>query len=441
MYTAYIGRRLIELVNRRQKKSRNAKEFYDEVYIPLFFLNERYLQHVNNSKFDQAYKQKGKTPLSISVLETALTGQHEKIQKDAPDGSFFLGGAAAELSAGTSGQVTDIALPITPDEVYASWIGAALGIGVSGGLNLLIDSDEVLSALYDGWFRYREYMNQTPSLKPHQVNTWNGYWLTNVFDSRFDPGYPFVNKAPNIKTDSKTGIASIETTSWVQVIFALAEKIPNTALNTYVYSLSQMNTTVGFISIELPAVRFLEELYQQICRESKVVKNADSLRTLYDTAFGFQKACELGKIGIPALEPRQLREYIPGNRKEEKHFKIPKDKSDPVLITYTVYQTWIIAMLNNQQLIELTRKIASVLKDYANQGDRAKKVNSNAVDELIKSPHRRQFIEKLAELVRSHSSEKTTFDELADTVVSMPATDFPLFIALLKLKYAVAQAD
>lgn len=440
MYTAYIGKRLIELVNQREGEYRSAQEFYDQVYIPLFFINERYLQHVNNSKFDQAYKQKGKTPLTSNVLATALTGQHAKIQKDAPDGSFFLGGAAAEASAGTSGQVTDLLLPITSHEVYASWIGAALGVGVSGGLNLLIDSDEVLLALYDGWFWYREYLTQTPNLKPHQVNTWNGYWVTNFFDGRYDADYPFANKQPDIKTDSRTGIASIETTPWVKVIFALAEKMPRQTVNTYVYSLSQMNTTIGFISMELPAVLFLNELYQKITKEESVITNTDSLATLYDTALGFQKACELGKIGIPALEPKQLREYMPAIHREGKPFKTPGSANDTILVTYNFYQTWIIAMLNNQQLIDLTKRIALVLKEFSNQGDRGKKVASNAVDELLKSSNRRQFIEKLADFVKQNEVEKIAFDELGDMIVLMPLTDFPLFMALLKLKYAVAQA-
>lgn len=437
MYTAYIGKRLIELVNQREGKERSAQEFFDEVYIPLFFMNERYLQHVNNSKFDQAYKQKKKTPLTTEVLANALNGQHEKILTDAPDGSFFLGGAAAEASAGTSGQVTDLALPITEHEVYASWIGAAMGVGVSGGLNILIDSDEVLLALYEGWYRYREYLTQTPNLKPHQVNTWNGYWLTNVFDNFFDEYYPFANKTPNIKTDVKTGMASIETTSWIKVILALAEKMPKQPLNTYVYSLSQMNTTVGFISVELPAVRSLKGLYQQISLDSGVLPT-ESLDTLYDTALGFQRACELGKIGIPALEPRQLREYMPG-RGTNKPFKPPKDKDDPIIITYTIYQTWIIAMLNNQQLIDLTTKIAAVLNEFTSQGERGKKVNSNAVDKLLDAKNRREFIEKIADFIKSDEGNATSFDELGNTIVLMPATDFPLFMALLKLKYAVAK--
>ena len=437
MYTAYIGKRLIELVNQRDGKERSAQEFFDEVYIPLFFMNERYLQHVNNSKFDQAYKQKKKMPLTTEVLVNALSGQHEKILTDAPDGSFFLGGAAAEASAGTSGQVTDLVLPITEHEVYASWIGAAMGVGVSGGLNVLMDSDEVLLALYEGWYRYREYLTQTPNLKPHQVNTWNGYWLTNVFDARFDPDYPFANKTPDIKTDAKTGTASIETTSWIKVIFALSERMPKQLLNTYVYSLSQMNTTVGFVAMELPAVRYLNELYQKISRESGVL-TTDSFDTLYDTALGFQRACELGKIGIPALEPKQLRDYMPG-RGTSKPFKPPKDKDDPIIITYNLYQTWIIAMLNNQQLIDLTTKVASVLNEFANEGDRSKTTKSRSVDELLKSATRKPFIEHLAKMTAESEDKATLFDEVGDTVVLMPTTDFPLFMALLKLKYAVAK--
>lgn len=439
MYTAYIGKRLIELVNQREGKTRTAQEFFDEVYVPLFFMNERYLQYVNNSKFDQAYKQKKKRPLTLEIIKEEWAKQHDRIQNTDPESSFFLGGAAAEASAGTSGQVTDLVLPITEHEVYASWVGAALGVGVSGGLNVLVDSDEVLLALYEGWYRYREYLTQTPNLKPHQVNTWNGYWLTNVFDDRFDSQYPYANKMPEIATDAKEGSASLETTSWVKFIFALAEKMPKQALNTYVYSLSKMNVTVGFVSMELPAVRFLNELYQKISRDSGIL-STDSLDTLYDTAFGFQRACELGKIGIPALEPKQLREYMPGGRSANKPFKPPKDQDDPIIITYNIYQTWIIAMLNNQQLIDLTTKVAATLHDFASQGDRSKKTYSRSVEELLKSPNRKGFIEHLAKMTAESPDKSTLFDEVGDTVILMPATDFPLFMALLKLKYAVIQA-
>ena len=166
MYTAYIGRRLIDLLNARNQTQQTVAEFFQGEYFSLFFDDERFLQHVNNSKFDQAYKQKGKSPLTPSLRADVLAAQQTRIESDVPDGSFFLGGAAAESSAGTSGQVTDLALPITPDEVYASWIGAALGVGISGGLNILIDDDAVLLTLYDGWKQYRNYLRESPNLKP-----------------------------------------------------------------------------------------------------------------------------------------------------------------------------------------------------------------------------------------------------------------------------------
>jgi hypothetical protein len=442
MYTAYIGRRLVDLINARDKTSRTVRQFFDEVYFPLFFDSDRYLQHVNNSKFDQAYKQKGKTPLSALVRADVLLAQHARIQNDAPDGSFFLGGAAAEATAGTSGQVTDIKLPITPDEVYASWIGAALGIGVSGGLNLLADADEVLLALFDGWQQYRAYMNATPTLKPHQINTWNGWWLTVSFARQFDLSRPFAVRQPDVKTDKTTGIASLETQKWVNVTFALARKLPHlNSLTTYVYSLSQMNTTVGFILINLPQiVRVERDLYRQLFALQGDFRE-DALDNLYNTELGFQKACELGAIGIKALEPASLREYMPGARGPGKPFKVPKDNNDPIQITYAIYQTWIIAMLNNQELLNLTQRIATVLTQAgADMSQRGKKVNRNAVADILESGQRKQLIERMAAFVESSPEQAALFDEIGDTIIRMPTTDFPLFMALLKLKYAVAQA-
>ncbi len=55
MYTAYIGKRLIELINQREDKKYTAKAFFDEVYVPLFLGDRRFLQIVNNSEFDQVF--------------------------------------------------------------------------------------------------------------------------------------------------------------------------------------------------------------------------------------------------------------------------------------------------------------------------------------------------------------------------------------------------
>lgn len=445
MYTAYIGRRLIELLNARDNLNagriqRTVREFFEGEYFDLFFNDERYLQHVNNSKFDQAYKQKAKSPLTPGLRATLLTAQQNRIENDVPDGSFFLGGAAAESSAGTSGQVTDIQLKTTPDEVYASWIGAALGIGVSGGLNILIDSDEVLLALYDGWRQYRHYLLEMPNLKPHQINTWNGWWLTNVFDEDFDPANLFARQ-PDVKTDKTTGGASLETQKWVGVLFALARRLSGKENPVaYVYALSQMNTTVGFIQIQLNQIVTVQrELRRQLfARRGNL--NDESLDRLYNTEMGFQKACSMGAIGIQTLEPASLREYMPEPAGKGKSFKSPKTPDDELWITYIIYQTWLIAMLDNQKLLELSEQIAQMLAGITDTTNRGKKVNRNLVLSLVDAENRPEFIRQLAKLTDAAPEQHELIDSVANTVTTLPIAQMPLFMALLKLKFAVAEA-
>ncbi|WP_338875000.1 hypothetical protein WBJ53_05220 [Spirosoma sp. SC4-14] len=439
MYTAYLGRRLVELLNARDHTQRTVQDFFSNEYFTLFFNDERFLQHVNNSKFDQAYKQKGKTPLTEVVRTNVLAAQHQRIQHDTPDGSFFLGGAAAEATAGTSGQVTDILLPISPEEVYASWIGAALGIGVSGGLNVLVDDDLVLLTLYDGWQYYRTFMKQMHNLKPHQINTWNGWWITNAFREDFEPTDDPFSHQPDVKIDKASGVASLETQKWVGVIFALAHKIPR-PLTSYVYSLSQMNTTVGFIQIQLrDIVEVLRELHRQLflLREGL---SYEKVASLYETEMGFQKACELGAIGVQAIEPESLREYMPGVRGSGKPFKTPKNREDSLWITYKIYETWIDAMLNNRKLLELSEKVAAILIHVSDPTQRGKKGGSNLVNELTNSTNRNQLIERFARLIDKIPDQHPMLNEIASMIAVMPLTDIPLFIALLKLKYAVEEA-
>ncbi len=76
--------------------------------------------------------------------------------------------------------------------MYASWIGEALGIGVSGGFVMLINEPEVLWSLFMGWQYYRKYLQQTPNLKDKQIETWNGHWLCHSLDKEYNPEDPFV---------------------------------------------------------------------------------------------------------------------------------------------------------------------------------------------------------------------------------------------------------
>jgi len=430
MYTAYIGKRLIELYNQREQTQHTAATFYREVYYPLFFDDDRFLQHVNNSKFDQAYKQQKKTPLTAAVRALALAAQLDKIENEVPDGSFYLGGAAADATAGTSGQVNNLAIEIPAEDVYASWIGAALGMGVTGGLNILVDSDPVILALYDGWYWYREYMKETTALKAHQVNTWNGWWLTNAFGPRFNPALPFSKKQPAM--DMKDGVISLKTQPWIQVMFALAQKLeqPTTA---YVYSMSQMNTTLGFVQLQLNEIKYEIDLYNKLVGESAGLNNK-SLSEIYETQFGFERACLQGSIGLRAVEPAKLREYIPSFKGPGKPFKNVQENQ-----LYKIYEIWIIAMLNNGQLLQKAQALAEALYHFS-QGERGKKTNAQLVSNLLDSKHIRDLSINIEKAIKETPQSHQVLDEAITEIASIPKHNFPIFMAFLKLKYAVVEA-
>ena len=71
--------------------------------------------------------------------------------------------------------MTDLKLPNSQEEIYTSWIGDALGIGVQGGFSILFSNKEILLDIFEGWKLYRKCLNETSMLKGNQINTWNGH--------------------------------------------------------------------------------------------------------------------------------------------------------------------------------------------------------------------------------------------------------------------------
>ena len=144
MYHSVIGKKLVECLNKRDGRTLTVREFFDDVYVPLFFGSSRFLQYINNSPYDQSFSKVKVKPMYTAALRDSCTSVlHAKVRTIKPDASFFLGGPAAGCTETTSGQVTDLGVPVLEDDIYASWIGAALGLTVQGGITLLIDDDEV----------------------------------------------------------------------------------------------------------------------------------------------------------------------------------------------------------------------------------------------------------------------------------------------------------
>lgn len=422
MYASFIGKKLIERVGGKYK---TAREFFDNVYFPLFFNHSNYLFWPGNSPFVQMKKGE---KLETCDKKSKLDDLHYKVENEPPDASFAIGFGAMEIGkdgkpSTTSGAVTTLNLPFSKEDIYASWIGAGLGIGIEGGLILLIDKEEIMELLYEGWSKYRELLNETEALRGNQITTWNGQWLTFALNNK---NYKRMQFSPiEIKKDS----ASIPTQSWIKFLFALAKRYPNEKLNTYVYTISQTNTTIGFIQINLPEVKYEIEMYDSLFGKTEAL-NAKAIEEVYNTELSFKYACQHGVIGLREIEPKGLKEYV--NQNKQFSFK----KYEEALINYNIYLSWVAAMLNNKNIIDAAEETAKALIEYEKTSTRGKKVETNNVNTLLESTTKRAFIENIIPLMKNDSINADFMNSLVMEVDKMQTDKFPYFLTLIKFKYA-----
>lgn len=465
MYTSYIGNKFLKIYRKKNNlpDDYTARQFFDEELFPLFFDSEEHLMHVGNSPFFQrptkkAVKEHG------SKAKAQLSNLHAKIKEGIPSGAIFVGYGAENKEATSSGQITSMAFDFEEDEMYASWIGQALAIGVSGALIMQIDEEKILWTLYNGWKYYRKYLSQTPNLKSKQIETWNGHWLNHAFGEYFHANHPLAEFDPK-PTKGDKGLA-IPTIDWIKIIFALSRQYPKQTITAYVYSLSQTNTTLGFVNILLPKVRNLIRLKSELYTLPNERQNHKNFEQMYSTFYNLKNACKLGSIGLKALEPSKLREFMPSGTvkyaqgkdynfsnpsiKEKKNeaaedFEVRKekaaDKYKNELITFQIFKTWIIAMLNNKkQLNTLAVDIAQALIDFEEQSrnsetGRGKSTQNRLSEDVKSSKSLKSFIENLTSLMANYAEGAEVFKKVKDTVIELPADLFPLFITLIRFEY------
>ncbi len=438
MYTSLIGKQFLELYNKTSKKKKlSVKEYFDKKHFSLFYDHPKYLQSPANTPLFQVIARK-KTK-SQSARSKAFNEIVEKIDSfsaandSLPDMSFALGYPSADLLGTTSGQVTSLSLPFDADDMYASWIGAGFGIGIAGGLNILLDTPQVLNAVAEGWNLYREYVDENKGIE-NKVETWNGVWLTHRLDEKFRPKSPTANFQPI--SPSKEGGAKMERPSWTSVLFALARTFPGQTLNAYVYSFGQMNRTIGFVRFALPEVQKLSEFYVALFGKNKLLSNKN-LSEIYESEYGFSVACErFSMIGMRSFEPKDLRKFMPGRSDSG---ELPKFKTDEKSITnYSIYITWVVAMLDNKSLLELAEKAATMLQTYTKTSDRGKTGRPHLVKELLGSRTRKGLIDALAQVVEDDPTTADVSNNLVHAVmIDIPADNVPLFVTLMRFKYGM----
>lgn len=437
MYTSYIGKKFLKVYNEREDKNLTAEEFFNEIFFPLFFQDDSHLMHVGNSPFFQKPKNEdvvqygGKAKAQLNNLKTAILA-------DTPNMSIYVGSAAKDIQGTTSGQITSIAVEVDVEEMYASWIGEALAIGVSGGYIMLIAEEEIFWILYKGWTIYRRYLNQTPNIKDKQIETWNGNWLYhcsgNSIEQRTSP------EGLAIEHSEVQGKTAISTQAWAKIVFALSKFFPKKLITAYSYNLSQTNTTLGFINILLPSIRKMYELRDAIfINESETALSDREIETL-STFYNFKSACQFGSIGLRSLEPSKLREYMPRGSilyAQGKDFKFTDEES---FHNYQLYKIWIIAMLNKTELLKLASDIGSSLIALEGKDERGKKVYSTLSQEIRDSKNIRAFIENLSKVLEQTPENADVFKNVVEETLKMPSDNFPLFITLIRFEYNYQKA-
>lgn len=428
MITSNIGKIFLDAYNEKYGTSYDARTFFLKQFYPLFFDQNKYMMTAGNSPLENPKLSwddmiKGKKPFETpEQRKNRFEKLIKKIEESEADASIARGYASLDVAATTSGQVTDLKLPNSQEEIYASWIGDALGIGVQGGFSILFSNKEILLDIFEGWKLYRTSLNETTMLKGNQINTWNGQWLSHYYDPReYDADMPLAGYSPY--NTNKDGIINIDTQTWTKILIGISKKYRNAQILGYIYSIGQTNTTIGFIPFNLNQIRRPIHLYEKIFGMSNG-KNAESL---WGTAIGFKTACTYGAIGIKAMEPKGLRDYVYKGKQPKAHIY---DN-----INYNVYIIWIYAMLNNDELWEKSQELAKLLNEASSDKDKSISTKrKNLVETMLNATNKKQFIAAAAEVV-SFIGKIDEFKGIVKEIHGMPTDNVPYFLTLLRFQY------
>jgi len=439
MYTSFIGKKFLDAWNAREGRDLTARRFFDEVMFPLFFDDEKHLLQVNNSKFVNP-SIKGTNSEKLELL-------HEEIKKAVttykPNGAFYVGYGVSDPKEGTSGQITSTKILFDEEECYSSWIGAAFGMGLDGGNCILVNDADFLLAIHEGWKFYRKYLKETPNFKGRQLEAWNAQWFANYLINGYDPFfYPKESKAKADDDSEKDNDKEkmLATVRWSEMVMALCLKIPSQTMTIYAYKLGKTNTTLGFLNLKLQEVHTMFEVRDHYFLDQKDSILTDKQIQELEPLFGFKRACEQGVIGLRALQPAKLHDYLPQRGdKKPKDFKITDAKSNQ---QFHLFKLWIYAMLNKTELLEMAGHIASVLRDFESKSERGKAGNRQLSDEIRNATNLRAFVDKLSELIAQHPAAATAdFYSKMEQVIKMPTDQLPLFVTLIRFNYNFQEAQ
>jgi hypothetical protein len=465
MYNIEIGRRLLALYNEDKTPKLSAKEFFDKVMFPDFFsVPSKYqcLMQISNSSFFQSVA-KSDLLSGRSDAEIKRDRFYCDVSECAADNSLIkmsvlVGYQSHDLESQYSGQPSNLVARIEEEDIFASWIGAACGISVRGEFSLLINDVAVLSDLFHGWRMYRSFLIDNSLFKGLQIETWNSLWLyhlskegrTNI-SSIFGTiaGADHVSEIKPANPSRKNMIQAgfrFELSGppeWVQFFLSLSNLYPHLDCTGYVYNLGDKNKTVGFTPIKLEPITHITQIFKRLLGDSYTYSAAQSeLRKIFKAHYTLADMVALGGISIRTLRPAKVEAFM----KVAKPQKTDDNPLYPILI-----KSWIIAMLNNDQLADLARDLGLALRDIeVNSRENA----TTKIEALLNAGSKTAFIVAANEL-KEHKgvidAKEPTKKEVLEAAVQIlkkaedaaqrqiPVDQLPLFRALVKSDYLMAK--
>jgi len=464
MISINVGRIFLKAFNEKYGKFYSSKEFFEKIFFELFFNHSKYMLWPTNSPFVQMKKGQKVHLLSEEERREKLNEFFIKAKKETPDSSFAIGFPASELKefATTSGLVSDLEIHADESDIYYSWIGSGLGIGVSGGVCIFFTEPAILLKIFDGWSVYRNFLKHESldKLPPNKINSWNGQWLNYAFSKKYKKNFDFASLTnQQVFKQEKSGNVIIETIKWSKLFFNISIQFPDQRLMGYVYSLGQTNKTLGFFPFHFKQAQTIKHFYKLLFGENNAIRDSTAYEDIYGTHI--KRACELGVIGLHALQPKGLKQYFAEGKKpdfkktkvtqkrgeDENAYKIRNEKASlkdkGKVILFRTYKTWLVAMItkNKEEMIDYTQEIAIALHLY--RASTTKNVAKNLIEkELLVAKSRKNFIDALAEIVKSTPKEHLkAFKELKNRVHLMTSEDFGYFVVLLRFDYAYEERN
>lgn len=441
MVTIEAGKIFLDAWNIGNSKSYSAKEFFDKEYFPLILNHEKYIYWVINSPFVNLGKGMTVNTLADEDRLKLLNNFHEKIDNGYRDASIVVGMSASDEKGyqTTSGQVTNIDLNLTSEDVYLSWIGSIFTINVDTGYSILFLDKQILLDLFEGFKVYRKLLNdETIKLLPYKVSNWNGQWLNFKYDNDDyckNPDFTYLTSCGFFKESFKDKVLigiTIETVNWAKLYFNLSQYIQKDTILSYVCYFFRTNTTIGFIPFHLNKGRYVLETYKKLFGDIVSIKERKDYEALFGRAFGI--ACEYGSIGLQALEPSSIKDlFYPKNNKLTKVSEI----------NYKIYKTWLTAMTETEEN-ELDY-IDNIVKTFIKIASNSKKNQKNKfVEDLLLSDFKskERFYINLENLIKECTPEEVKIiDDLkfVKYVNNIEPYNFRNFLALLRLEYSMCK--